>query len=85
MKPVDDPITRKARLRRRLVEAFMDGDIAGWREATANLARMLKAEAPPQPQDRAKRTRMRRALTLEASEALKLPSKKRPPSEADSD
>jgi hypothetical protein len=85
MKSVDDPLTRKAQLRRRLVEAFMAGDIAGWREATAKLARMLRAEDASQLKDHPNRARMRRALTREASEALRLPRRRPPPSEVNSE
>jgi hypothetical protein len=63
----------------------MAGDIAGWREATAKLARMLRAEDTSQLKDRSNKALMRRALTREASEVLKLPPKRRPPSEVNSE
>lgn len=49
MKPPDDPASRKARLRRRLVDAFMDGDEDGWLAATEELKRILRAEGVPPP------------------------------------
>lgn len=44
MKPPDDNPTRMAQLRRELIDAFMRGDVHGWREATRELTRMLREE-----------------------------------------
>lgn len=44
MKSLDDDTTRKARLRRQLVDAFMAGDDDGWLEATRQLTRVLRSE-----------------------------------------
>jgi hypothetical protein len=65
MKSPDDAPTRKAQLRRALVEAFIADDIPAWREATVELARILRTEGLPQPQDKPPTARLRRALMLD--------------------
>jgi hypothetical protein len=50
MKPPDDTTSRKARLRRELVDAFVNGDDETWLEATRELTRILRAEGVPTPQ-----------------------------------
>jgi hypothetical protein len=50
MKPPDDTTSRKAQLRRELVDAFINGDDETWLEATRELTRILRAEGVPPPQ-----------------------------------
>jgi hypothetical protein len=76
MKSPDDTLSRKARLRRALVEAFVAGDIPAWREATAELARMLRAEGLPDTQNKSENARLRRALVLDAHTSSRLLPKK---------
>jgi hypothetical protein len=76
MKSPDDNLTRKALLRRALVEAFVAGDIPGWRQATAELARMLTAEGLPDTQNTSENVHLRRALVLGAHRSSGLLPKK---------
>ncbi len=57
MKPPDDATTRKAQLRRALVDAFVNGDDETWLEATRELTRILRAEGVPPPQQGRPRAR----------------------------
>jgi hypothetical protein len=77
MKSPDDALTRKAQLRRALVEAFVAGDIPAWREATVQLARMLREEGLPRTHDRSEKARLRRALVLDAQMSSRILPKKR--------
>jgi hypothetical protein len=77
MKSPDDALARKARLRRALVEAFVAGDIPAWREATAELAHLLRTEGLPQPQNRSENARLRRALMPGAHMSSRFLPKKR--------
>jgi hypothetical protein len=77
MKSPDDALTRKAQLRRALVDAFVAGDLPTWREATAELARVLKTEGLPQAQNRPENARLRRALMPGAHMSSRLFPKKR--------
>jgi hypothetical protein len=77
MKSPDDARTRKAQLRRALVEAFVADDIPAWREATVELARMLRKEGLPHTQNRSENARLRRALMLDAQMSSRFLPKKR--------
>jgi hypothetical protein len=77
MKSPDDALARKSRLRRALVEAFVAGDIPAWREATTELARVLKIEGLSQQQNRSPNVLVRRALMLDAPMPSRFFSKKR--------
>lgn len=66
MQSPDNALTRKAQLRRALVEAFVAGDIPAWRAATAEMARMLRTEGLSQSQNRSEKVLIRRALMHDA-------------------
>jgi hypothetical protein len=77
MKSPDDALTRKAQLRRALVDAFVAGDIPAWREATVELARILRTEGLHQPQNKPENARLRRALMSGAHVSSRFFPKKR--------